>query len=99
MRRPDPLRGLNYKVADGVKQAVIMEEASKRYLMALAFTGLNSKKHKKLKLDAKHDWARNNTNSLSRTYKRLMEIAGGKQRNMQPAKAQPQEPRSGTHKH
>ena len=29
-------------MADGVKQAVIIEEASKRYLAALAFNGLNT---------------------------------------------------------
>ena len=54
-----------------------MEEADKRYLVALVFTGLNSEKHKKLKSDVKHDCVRNNTDSLPRSYKRLMEIVGG----------------------
>ena len=43
-------QGLNYIMADNVKQAVIMEEASKRYLVALVFIGLNSKNHKKNKV-------------------------------------------------
>lgn len=54
-----------------------MEEAPKRYLEALAFIGLNSKKHKKLKSEVKRDWVCNNTNSLSRSHKQLMEMLGG----------------------
>ena len=61
---------LNYKVANNVKKAVIMEEALKRYLTMLAFAGLNSEEHKKLKSDLKHDWVRNNTNLLPKGYTR-----------------------------
>ena len=35
-------QSLNYDLAEPIKQAKIMEEAAKRYLAALAFTGLNS---------------------------------------------------------
>ena len=57
-------QGLNYEAVKAVKQAVIMEEATKRYIAALAFTGLNSERHKSLKADVKHNWARNNVDSL-----------------------------------
>ena len=70
-------QGLNYEAAEAVKQDAIMEEAAKRYLAALAFTGLDSTRHKSLKADVKHDWVRNNVDSLPRTYERLMEMAGG----------------------
>ena len=68
---------LNYELAKPLKQANIMEEAAKRYLTALTFTGLNSERHKQLKADVKHDWVQNNTGSLPRTHERLMEMAGG----------------------
>ena len=58
-------------------QTVIMEEGSKRYLAPLAFNDLDCKKHKKLKADMKHDWVRNKTDSLPRSYEQLMEITGG----------------------
>ena len=54
-----------------------MEEAAKRYLAALAFTGPSSKRHTQLKADMKHELVQNNMGSLPRTYERLMEIAGG----------------------
>ena len=65
-------QSLNYDLAEPIKQAKVMEEAAKRYLAALAFTGLNSDQHKQLKADVRHDWVRNNTDSLPRTYERLM---------------------------
>ena len=55
-------------MADPIKQANIMKEIAKRYLAALAFTGLNNERHKQLKADVKHDWVQNNTDSLPRTY-------------------------------
>ena len=55
-------QGLNYEGAEAVKQAVIMEETVKRYLAALAFTGLDSTRHKSLKADVKHDCVHNNAN-------------------------------------
>ena len=55
----------------------MLEETPKRYLVVLPFTGLNSKKHKKLKLDVKHNWTRNNNESLSRIRGRLIETLGG----------------------
>ena len=73
-------QGLNYEVANGTKQAVIVEGAFKRYLVVLVFNGLNSKKHKKTKSDVKHVWVQNNSNSLPSTYERLMEITGGYKR-------------------
>ena len=48
-------QGLKYELAKPLKQANIMEKASKRYLTALAFTGLNSQRHKHLKANVKHD--------------------------------------------
>ena len=54
-----------------------MEEAATRYLAALAFTGLNSERHKQLKAGVKRDWVPNNTDSLTHTYERLMKMAGG----------------------
>lgn len=54
---------LEYKTLEGVKQAVLMKEASKRYLAALTFTSRNSEKHTQLKSDVKHDWVRNNTSN------------------------------------
>merc|ERR1712194_333183 len=77
-------QGLDYDAADQVKQATIMEGAAKRYLAALAFTGLNSDRHKQLKADVRHDWVRNNTDSLPRTYERLMEMAGGYEKRDRP---------------
>ena len=65
-------QGLDYKATEGVKQAVIVKEVAKRYLTALAFTGLNSKRHTSLKADVKHDWVQNNVDSLSRMYECLM---------------------------
>ena len=53
-----------------------MGEVLKRYLAVLVFTGLNSEKHKKLKLGVKHAWVRNNTDSLPMLYERLMEMTG-----------------------
>ena len=61
----------NYDLADPIKQAKVMEEAAKRYLAALAFTGLNSERHKQLKADVRHDWVQNNTDSLPRTLQAL----------------------------
>ena len=60
-----------------MQQTVVMEEATKRYLAALVFTGSNSKRHKSMKAGVKHNWVRNNVDSLPRTYERLMEMAGG----------------------
>ena len=68
---------LNYEMTEPLKQAKIMEEAAKRYLAALAFTRLNSKRHTQLKADVKYDWVRNNMDSLPRIYERLTEMAGG----------------------
>ena len=58
---------MNYDAADPVKQATSMQDAAKRYLAAPAFTGLNSGRHKSLKADVKHEWVRNNVDSLPRT--------------------------------
>ena len=38
-----------------MKQESIMQDAAKRYLAGLAFTEVNSKRHKSLKADVKHD--------------------------------------------
>ena len=46
---------LEYNTLESVKQAVITEEASTRYLVALVLTGINSEQHKTLKLDLKHN--------------------------------------------
>ena len=43
----------NYELADPMKQSIISKEAAKRYLAALAFTGLNSKRHNQLKANVK----------------------------------------------
>ena len=79
---------LNYKMAEPLKQANIMEEAAERYLVALAFTGLNSEGHTQLKADVKHDWVRNKTGSLPHTYERLMEVPGGYETRDRPRTAQ-----------
>jgi hypothetical protein len=68
---------LNYNLTEPIKHAKVMEEAVKRYLAALAFTGLNSKRHKQLKANVNHNWVRNNTDSLPHTYERLMEMVDG----------------------
>ena len=44
-------KSLEYETLDGVKQAVIIEEVSRRSLAALAFTGLNNNNHKELFLN------------------------------------------------
>ena len=75
---------LNYNLADPIKQAKFMEEAVKGYLASLAFTGLNSERQKQLKTDVRHDWMRNNADSLQRTYERLMEMAGGYEKRDRP---------------
>ena len=68
---------LNYEATKAVKQDLIMEEATKRYLTVLAFTRLNSERHTSLKADVKHNWVRKNVDSLPRTYKRLIVMVGG----------------------
>ena len=60
-------QGLNYKSVEAVKQESIIQGATKRYLAALTFTGLNSKRHKSLKANVKHGWVRNNMDSPPRT--------------------------------
>ena len=62
-------QGLKYDAAGAVKQATIMQEATKRYLAALVFAGLNSESHKNRKAVIKHDWVHNNVDSLPKTYK------------------------------
>ena len=57
-----------------MKQATKMQEAAKRYLVALVFTGLNSGRHKNLNVDVNNDWVRNNVDSFPRTYECLTEI-------------------------
>ena len=42
---------LSYKSTPVMKQESIMQDAAKRYLVALTFTGLNSKRHRSLKAD------------------------------------------------
>ena len=70
-------QGLNYDADKAVKQEYIMQDATKTYLTALAFTDLNSERHKNLKTEVKHNWVRNNVDSLPRTYECLLEIEGG----------------------
>ena len=54
-----------------------MYEAAKIYLAALAFNGLNSNIHKNIKADVKHGWVRNDVDSLTRTYNRVIKVNGG----------------------
>jgi hypothetical protein len=65
------LRQKNYKAIESVNQAVIKELVSKRYSTALVFTTLDTKTHRKVRVDIKHDWTTHTIDSLLRSYARL----------------------------
>jgi hypothetical protein len=86
-------------VLDGVEQETLLEEATKRFLAALAFIRLNSKKHKLSQEAEGRSQARLGAKQHKQSTKELRVANGnygGIRRGSQLIKAQPKDPGGGS---